>query len=87
MELNHYITNIQFRENNKVAYIFGKIDGTSFEIQLWPSVMLQLFLIDYYNVYKPTNPNNVDERLEKSKKIHALEHMVQNLIDKEISSL
>lgn len=68
-------------ENGKVIYLYGHTSiGTTYEIQLWPTIIYTCFEYEHDKIYKP-NSILTDLQLKNSQKVRINEHVLQSFID------
>lgn len=68
-------------ENNKVIYLFGKTSlETTYEIQLWPTIIYTCFEYEHDKIYKPKY-NPTDVQITNSNYVRIMEHQLQDIID------
>ena len=71
----------KIRENNKVIYLYGKTDlETTYEIQLWPTIIYTCFEYEHDKIYKPKNIIT-DTQKENSNNVRIKEHVLQEYLD------
>lgn len=71
----------EMRENNKVIYLYGKTNlGSTYEIQLWPTIIYTCFEYEHDKIYKPKNIIT-DKQKENSNNVRIKEHVVQEYLD------
>jgi len=76
-----HIYSKKITENQKIIYLYGKTSiDTTYEIQLWPTILYTCFEYEHDKIYKPMNSITQKQQINANN-VRIKEHELQDIID------